>query len=67
MVMERVDDVIRMCCEVSSNQQMKAAVRSSGKGAVVAGGSAFVGGLLLGPVGIAVGKINNNNNTSLLL
>ncbi|XP_060767724.1 protein C19orf12 homolog [Neoarius graeffei] len=53
--MEQVGDVIRMCCEVSSNQQMKAAVRSSGKGAVVAGGSAFVGGLLLGPAGIAVG------------
>ncbi|KAF4090852.1 hypothetical protein AMELA_G00030450 [Ameiurus melas] len=56
-VMERIGDVIQMCCEVSSNQQMKAAVRNSGKGAVVAGGSAFLGGLLLGPAGIAVGAV----------
>ncbi|XP_017314110.1 protein C19orf12 homolog isoform X2 [Ictalurus punctatus] len=53
--MERIGDVMQMCCEVSSNRQMKAAVRNSGKGAVVAGGSAFLGGLLLGPAGIAVG------------
>ncbi|KAM9494110.1 protein C19orf12 homolog [Clarias gariepinus] len=53
--MERVSDVIRLCCEVSSNQQMKAAVMGSGTGAVVAGGSALIGGLLLGPAGIAVG------------
>ncbi|KAI5630242.1 protein C19orf12-like [Silurus asotus] len=53
--MERISDVMRMCCQVSSNQQMKAAVKNSGKGAVVAGGSAFLGGLLLGPAGIAVG------------
>ncbi|XP_026767379.3 protein C19orf12 homolog [Pangasianodon hypophthalmus] len=53
--MERIGDVMRMCCAVSSNWQMKAAVRNSGKGAVVAGGSAFLGGLLLGPAGIAVG------------
>lgn len=59
-VMERIGDVMQMCCEVSSNRQMKAAVRNSGKGAVVAGGSAFLGGLLLGPAGIAVGKKNNN-------
>ncbi|XP_066510347.1 protein C19orf12 homolog [Hoplias malabaricus] len=51
----RVNDVMRLCCEVSTNQQMKAAVKNSGKGAAVAGGGAFVGGLLGGPPGIAIG------------
>ncbi|KAL6461312.1 hypothetical protein MHYP_G00294560 [Metynnis hypsauchen] len=52
---QRIEDVMRLCCEVSANQQMKAAVKGSGKGAAVAGGGAFVGGLLAGPVGIAAG------------
>ncbi|XP_072527323.1 protein C19orf12 homolog [Salminus brasiliensis] len=51
----RVNDIMKLCCEVSANQQMKAAVKNSGKGAAVAGGGAFVGGLLAGPPGIAVG------------
>lgn len=52
----RLDDIMRLCCDVSANQQMKAAVQHSTRGAVVAGGTAFVGGLLAGPAGIAVGK-----------
>ncbi|XP_066569784.1 protein C19orf12 homolog [Amia ocellicauda] len=50
-----VDDVMRLCCELSSNQQMKAAVKNSGKGAMMAGAIAFAGGLMGGPPGIAVG------------
>ncbi|KAK3510222.1 hypothetical protein QTP70_030453 [Hemibagrus guttatus] len=53
--MGKLNDVMQMCCRVSSSRQMKAAVKNSGKGAVVAGGSAFLGGLLLGPAGIALG------------
>ncbi|XP_062845812.1 protein C19orf12 homolog [Trichomycterus rosablanca] len=53
--MDRVGDVMRLCCEVSTNHQIKAAVKSSTKGAMVAGGSALIGGLLLGPPGIALG------------
>lgn len=56
VVMEQIGDVIRMCCKLSADRQMKAAVRNSGKGALVSGGSALVGGLLLGPAGIAIGK-----------
>ncbi|KAI3376748.1 hypothetical protein L3Q82_000347 [Scortum barcoo] len=51
----RMDDVMRLCCEISAHDQIKVAVKNSTKGAVVAGGSAFVGGLLAGPPGIAVG------------
>ncbi|XP_051501019.1 protein C19orf12 homolog isoform X2 [Myxocyprinus asiaticus] len=51
----RMDDVMRLCCEVSARKNIKAAVKNSGKGAAAAGGSAFVGGLVGGPVGIAVG------------
>ncbi|XP_032366826.1 protein C19orf12 homolog [Etheostoma spectabile] len=51
----RIDDVMRLCCELSAHDQIKVAVKNSTKGAVVAGGTAFVGGLLGGPPGIAVG------------
>ncbi|KAG8001643.1 Protein C19orf12-like protein [Nibea albiflora] len=51
----RIDDVMRLCCEISGHDQIKVAVKNSTKGAMVAGGTAFVGGLLCGPPGIAVG------------
>ncbi|XP_068174587.1 protein C19orf12 homolog isoform X2 [Antennarius striatus] len=51
----RMDDVMRLCCEISAHDQIKVAVKNSTKGAMVAGGTAFVGGLLGGPPGIAVG------------
>ncbi|XP_043099469.1 protein C19orf12 homolog-like [Puntigrus tetrazona] len=51
----RKNDIMALCCEISSNKKIKAAFKSSAKGAAVAGGTAFVGGLLGGPAGIAVG------------
>lgn len=51
-----MDDVMRLCCEISAHDEIKVAVKNSAKGAMVAGGTAFVGGLLGGPVGIAAGK-----------
>nr|XP_046251084.1 protein C19orf12 homolog [Scatophagus argus]XP_046251158.1 protein C19orf12 homolog [Scatophagus argus] len=51
----RMDDVMRLCCEISAHDQIKVAVKNSTKGAMVAGGTAFLGGLLGGPPGIAVG------------
>ncbi|KAK2894558.1 hypothetical protein QQF64_012562 [Cirrhinus molitorella] len=50
-----VEDVMKLCCELSANQQVKTAVKQSGKGAAAAGGLAFAGGLIGGPLGIAVG------------
>lgn len=52
----RVDEVMKLCCELSANQQIKTAVKGSGKGAAAAGGLAFAGGLIGGPLGIAVGE-----------
>ncbi|XP_048886307.1 protein C19orf12 homolog isoform X2 [Brienomyrus brachyistius] len=51
----RVDDVMQLCCKISDNQRIKAAVKHSGKGAMMAGAIAFAGGLVGGPPGIAVG------------
>ncbi|XP_051235861.1 protein C19orf12 homolog [Dicentrarchus labrax] len=51
----RIDDVMRLCCEIAAHDQIKVAVKNSTKGALVAGGTAFVGGMLGGPAGIAVG------------
>ncbi|XP_068117051.1 protein C19orf12 homolog [Hyperolius riggenbachi] len=50
-----LDDIMRLLCHVSDEQKMKAAVKHSARGAMVAGAGAFVGGLLGGPPGIAVG------------
>ncbi|KPP61478.1 protein C19orf12-like [Scleropages formosus] len=51
----RIDDVMQLCCRLSESKEMKAAVRNSGKGALMAGAIAFAGGLVGGPPGIAVG------------
>uniref|UniRef100_A0A3Q4BK16 Uncharacterized protein n=1 Tax=Mola mola TaxID=94237 RepID=A0A3Q4BK16_MOLML len=53
----RVNDVLRLCCEISGHDQIKVAVKNSTKGAMVAGGTAFVCGLLAGPSGIAFGGV----------
>ncbi|XP_060644062.2 protein C19orf12 homolog [Anolis sagrei] len=50
-----VNDVMQLLCHVSEERKMKAAVKHSGRGALVAGATAFVGGLVGGPPGIAVG------------
>uniref|UniRef100_A0A1A8HA64 Chromosome 19 open reading frame 12 n=1 Tax=Nothobranchius korthausae TaxID=1143690 RepID=A0A1A8HA64_9TELE len=52
---QRINDVMKLCCELSANQQVKSTVTGSGKGAAAAGGLAFAGGLIGGPLGIAVG------------
>lgn len=55
----RIDDVMKLCCELSTNQQVKTTVKGSGKGAAAAGALAFAGGLVGGSLGIAVGEWNN--------
>ncbi|KAF1607224.1 hypothetical protein FQV09_0006831, partial [Eudyptes chrysolophus] len=50
-----VDDVMQLFCHLSQAKGMKAAVKHSGQGALLAGATAFIGGLMGGPPGIAVG------------
>ncbi|NXK47444.1 CS012 protein, partial [Chauna torquata] len=50
-----VDEVMQLLCHVSQEKGMKAAVKHSGRGALLAGATAFIGGLVGGPPGIAVG------------
>lgn len=66
----RVDDVMKLCCKLSAHHQIRATVKGSSKGAVAAGGLAFAGGIVGGPLGIAVGQWNytkQNNLLSLLI
>lgn len=51
-----VEDVLKLLCSISGERKMKAAVKHSGRGALVTGTVAFVGGLVGGPPGLAVGK-----------
>lgn len=59
----RMEDVMKLCCELSANQQIRTTVKGSGKGAAAAGGLAFAGGLVGGPLGIAVGKWSSSSNS----
>lgn len=48
-------DIITVCKEVAEQQHLQVCVTESAKGACIAGGSALLGGLLGGPVGLGVG------------
>uniref|UniRef100_F6UB38 Chromosome 10 C19orf12 homolog n=1 Tax=Equus caballus TaxID=9796 RepID=F6UB38_HORSE len=50
-----VEDVMQLLCSISEERKMKAAFKHSGRGALVTGAVAFVGGLVGGPPGLAVG------------
>uniref|UniRef100_G1SIH6 Chromosome 19 open reading frame 12 n=1 Tax=Oryctolagus cuniculus TaxID=9986 RepID=G1SIH6_RABIT len=50
-----VEDIMKLLCTLSEDRKMKAAVKHSGRGALVTGTVAFVGGLVGGPPGLAVG------------
>lgn len=63
----RLDDVMHLCCELSAHHQIRATVKGSSKGAAAAGGLAFAGGLVGGPLGIAVGQWKYTKQTHLLL
>ncbi|NXY61256.1 CS012 protein, partial [Callaeas wilsoni] len=49
------DDVMKLLSHVATVKGMTAAVTHSGRGALLTGASAFLGGIVGGPPGIAVG------------
>ncbi|XP_043101336.1 protein C19orf12 homolog [Puntigrus tetrazona] len=51
----RLEDVMALCCKISEDGRIQAAVQNSAKGAAAAGGGAFLEGLLGGPPGIFIG------------
>jgi hypothetical protein len=59
-----VQDIMKLLCSISEKRKMKAAVKHSGKGALVTGAVAFVGGLVGGPPGLAVGKCGGLTETA---
>ncbi|KAM9289330.1 protein C19orf12 homolog [Morus bassanus] len=50
-----IDDVMQLFCHLAQQKGMKATIKHSGRGALMAGATAFIGGLMGGPPGIAVG------------
>ncbi|CAD6227524.1 GSCOCG00001207001-RA-CDS [Cotesia congregata] len=56
--------LMNVICEISEIKSMKVAVKSSLQSGIVVGTAAAVGGLLLGPRGIAIGSILGGLGTS---
>lgn len=54
-----VHEVISACHVIANQENLDVCVTESLKGAAVAGASAFVCGVLLGPVGVAIGLCAN--------
>lgn len=52
------DEVISVCHQLAEQENLQVCVTESAKGALVAGGCAFAGGLLAGPLGLAAGIIS---------
>lgn len=50
-----IEEFLHGIGQIADNEKIRFTVKQSGKGALVCGGLCFVGGLLAGPVGMAVG------------
>ncbi|KAJ8930536.1 hypothetical protein NQ314_016649 [Rhamnusium bicolor] len=54
------DAIIEVCEVISQQEHLKVTIKQTAKGAVITGLGALSGGLLGGPVGMAIGKIFNS-------
>ncbi|KAL2093796.1 hypothetical protein ACEWY4_011108 [Coilia grayii] len=54
---DRVDDVMRLCRELSANEQIETAITHTGKAGAAGGAMMMAGGLIGGPPGIVVGAV----------
>lgn len=50
------DEIIKLASELSTLEDLKVTLVQSAKGACLVGASAFVGSILGGPPGLAIGK-----------
>lgn len=50
-----VEEFLRGIAILTDNRNMRVTLKQSGKGAAVCGAMCFIGGLIAGPVGLAVG------------
>lgn len=51
----RQEDLVELCKVLAEQEHLQATVVQSGKGALIAGMGVFIGGLLAGPLGMAIG------------
>lgn len=50
------ESIFELCATLSEIEDLKVTLVESGKGALIVGFSTFLGGLLGGPIGLALGK-----------
>lgn len=50
-----IEEFLRGIAMLTDNRNMRVTLKQSGKGAAVCGAMCFIGGLIAGPVGLAVG------------
>lgn len=51
------DDIIEVCQTLAAQEGLKVTVTESAKSALIAGLGVFLGGLVAGPMGMAIGKV----------
>lgn len=51
------EEIMNVLVQLAEHENLRVTVQESAKGACIVGGSAFAGGLLGGPVGLAVGGV----------
>lgn len=51
-----VDDVLQLLAQLADDTELRVTVKESLKGGVITGAAAVIGGVLLGPPGLAIGK-----------
>lgn len=49
-------EILRFVSDLSEEENIKVACNESAKGGLITGAAAFIGGLVLGPAGLAIGK-----------
>lgn len=58
-LMNHRESIFEICTVLSEQENLKVTLEEAGKGALMVGVCTFLGGLLGGPVGIAIGKFYN--------